>query len=220
MVSDTLDVAPLATHEGVWTLGRLRRIGEAIHAHLQIKLLVPPVGKLSTKREQHEPSPDRLSQIPTVDSGGPAGENRGVRGGEGGGGEGGGDEGGSEGILKVLHVLHRDATERGRLVRSYDSRMLGLRLPGMFAFVQSAGSSTSVILGSSMITLPASSCAAGDDHCSSPQSTAARLAVETTRTSISKLPRRGTTSLLSDTPNEHTRFRRMQSEVVPCWYVY
>ena len=87
MVSDTLDVAPLATHEGVWTLGRLRRIGEAIHAHLQIKL--PPVGKLSTKREQHEPSPDRLSQIPTVDSGGPAGENRGVRGGEGGGGEGG-----------------------------------------------------------------------------------------------------------------------------------
>ena len=87
MVSDTLDDAPLATHEGVRIVGGLRRIGEGIHAHLQIKLLL--VGKLSTKREQHEPSPDRLSQIPTVDSGGPAGENRGVRGGEGGGGEGG-----------------------------------------------------------------------------------------------------------------------------------
>ena len=64
MVSDTLDDAPLATHEGVRILGGLRLIGEGIHAHLQIKLLL--VGKLSTKREQHEPSPDRLSQIPTV----------------------------------------------------------------------------------------------------------------------------------------------------------
>ena len=64
MVSDTLDDAPLATHEGVRIVGGLRRIGEGIHAHLQIKLLL--VGKLLTKREQHEPSPDRLSQIPTV----------------------------------------------------------------------------------------------------------------------------------------------------------